>query len=248
MFAQAGNSEVGRDFAAKYAEMIYAAAQFIEKAHAFYDDVKARVAKFGRDPDYLKVMPGLSFAIGRTRQEAQDKFDALEAAVDFRGELNLMGQDMAGYDLDGPLPDLPEPANGKGRWKQLTALARRENLTVRQLFLRFNAFRAPRIRTGSSHQPPRSSHPSPDERTTMTETLDTLCTHAAPFQPGSASLSRMAGWKMPFAHRGRSSARSWNRTTSRHANPISATPCEIQCATAATSRQSAPRRSAATRA
>jgi len=150
VFAQAGNSEVGRDFAAKYAEMIYAAAQFIEEAHAFYDDVKGRVTKFGRDPDHLKVMPGLSFAIGRTRQEAQDKFDALEAAVDFRGELNLMGQDMTGYDLDGQLPDLPEPANGKGRWKQLTALARRENLTVRQLFLRFNAVRGHRVVIGTA--------------------------------------------------------------------------------------------------
>jgi alkanesulfonate monooxygenase len=150
VFVQAGNSDVGRDFAAKYAEMIYAAAQFVEDAHAFYDDVKGRMAKYGRDPDHLKVMPGLSFAIGRTREEAQDKFDALETAVDFKGELNLMGQDMSGYPLDGPLPDLPEPANGKGRWLQLTALARRENLTIRQLFLRFNAVRGHRVVIGTA--------------------------------------------------------------------------------------------------
>ena len=72
-----------------------------------------------------------------------------EAAVDFSGELNLMGQDMSGYPLDGPLPDLPEPENGKGRWKQLTALARRENLTIRQLFLRFNAVRGHRVAIGT---------------------------------------------------------------------------------------------------
>ncbi len=149
VFAQAGNSEVGRDFAAKYAEMIYAAAQFLEEAQHFYADVKGRMAKYGRDPDTLKVMPGLSFAIGSSRQEAQDKFAALEDAVDFSGELNLMGQDVSGYPLDGPLPDLPEPENGKGRWKQLTALARRENLSIRQLFLRFNAVRGHRVVIGT---------------------------------------------------------------------------------------------------
>jgi alkanesulfonate monooxygenase len=149
VFVQAGNSEVGREFAAKYAEMIYAAAQFIEDAQSFYADVKGRMAKYGRDPDHLKVMPGLSFAIGSSRQEAQDKFSALEEAVDFSGELNLMGQDVSGYPLDGPLPDLPEPENGKGRWRQLTALARRENLTIRQLFLRFNAVRGHRVVIGT---------------------------------------------------------------------------------------------------
>ncbi|MDP5278265.1 LLM class flavin-dependent oxidoreductase [Sphingomonas sp. DG1-23] len=149
VFVQAGNSEVGREFAAKYAEMIYAAAQFIEEAQRFYADVKGRMAKHGRDLDTLKVMPGLSFAIGSSLQEAQDKFAALESAVDFSGELNLMGHDVSAYPLDGPLPDLPEPENGKGRWRQLTALARRENLTIRQLFLRFNAVRGHRVAIGT---------------------------------------------------------------------------------------------------
>jgi len=150
VFAQAGNSEVGRDFAARHANMIYAAAQFIEDAQAFYADVKRRVVAHGRHPDELKVMPGLSFTIAGSKQEAQDKFAALEAAVDFSGDLNLMGHDVSAYPLDGPLPDLPEPENGKGRWRQLTALARRENLTIRQLFLRFNAVRGHRVVLGTA--------------------------------------------------------------------------------------------------
>jgi len=150
VFAQAGNSDTGRDFAAKHDEMIYAAAQFIEDAQSFYADVKGRMAQYGRDPDTLKVMPGLSFTIGSSLQEAQDKFGALEEKVDFSGDLNLMGQDVSAYPLDGPLPDLPEPENGKGRWRQLTALARRENLTIRQLFLRFNAVRGHRVVLGTA--------------------------------------------------------------------------------------------------
>ena len=150
VFAQAGNSEVGRDFAARHANMIYAAAQFIEEAQSFYKDVKERVVAHGRHPDELKVMPGLSFTIAGSRQEAQDKFGALEEAVDFSGDLNLMGHDVSAYPLDGPLPDLPEPENGKGRWRQVTALARRENLTIRQLFLRFNAVRGHRVVLGTA--------------------------------------------------------------------------------------------------
>ncbi len=150
VFAQAGNSETGRDFAARHAEMIYAAAQFIEDAQAFYADVKRRAVAHGRDPDTVKVMPGLSYTIGGSLQEAQDKFGALEAAVDFSGDLNLMGHDVSAYPLDGPLPDLPEPENGKGRWGQLTALARREKLTIRQLFLRFNAVRGHRVVLGTA--------------------------------------------------------------------------------------------------
>ena len=150
VFAQAGNSEVGRDFAARHAEMIYAAAQFIEDAQSFYADVKGRMTAYGRDADALKVMPGLSFTIGTSIQEAQDKFGALEDAVDFTGLRDLMGQDVSGYPLDGPLPDLPEPENGKGRWRQLTALARRENLTIRQLFLRFHAVRGHRVVLGTA--------------------------------------------------------------------------------------------------
>jgi alkanesulfonate monooxygenase SsuD/methylene tetrahydromethanopterin reductase-like flavin-dependent oxidoreductase (luciferase family) len=60
-----------------------------------------------------------------------------------------MGHDVSDYPLDGPLPELPEPENGKGRWRQLTALARRENLTIRQLFLRFNAVRGHRVVLGT---------------------------------------------------------------------------------------------------
>lgn len=149
VFVQAGNSDTGREFAAKYAEMIYAAAQFLEDAQAYYADVKGRMAKYGRDPDQLKITPGLSFTIGKTDQEAQDKFDALQEAVDFSGDLNLMGNDVSGYPLDGPLPDLPEPSNGKGRWQQITTLARRENLTLRQLFLRFNVVRGHRVVIGT---------------------------------------------------------------------------------------------------
>ncbi len=137
VFVQAGNSETGREFAARVAEMTYCSAQSLEIAQAYYGDVKRRMAKYGREEDQLKITPGLSVVVAETDQEAQDRFNALQEAVDFIN-LNLMGYDLSDYPLDGPLPDLPEKENGKGRIQQLIALARSENLTIRDLVLRFN--------------------------------------------------------------------------------------------------------------
>lgn len=152
VIVQAGNSDTGREFAAKYAEVIYASAQFLEDAQAYYRDVKGRMARYGRHPDHLKITPGLSYAIGSSEQEARDKFEALQASVNFTGPIELGGHDLTGYDLDGPLPNLPEPANGKGRWQQLLTLARRENLSIRQLILRFNVVRGHRVLLGTPEQ------------------------------------------------------------------------------------------------
>lgn len=139
VIVQAGNSDTGREFAARVAEMTYCSAQSLEVAQAYYADVKGRMAKYGRDPDQLKITPGLSAVVAPTDQEAQDKFAELQNKVDFSRGVNLMGLDVSGYPLDGPLPEnLSIPENGKGRIQQLVELARRENLTIRQLVLRFN--------------------------------------------------------------------------------------------------------------
>jgi alkanesulfonate monooxygenase SsuD/methylene tetrahydromethanopterin reductase-like flavin-dependent oxidoreductase (luciferase family) len=141
VLVQAGNSETGREFAARTAEMTYCSAQTLEEAKAYYDDVKGRMAKYGRDPDQLKVAPGLSVVVGESDQQAQDRFGQLQELIDFSKGVTLGGADLSGYDVDGPLPDLVESDNGKGRFRQLVALARRENLTIRQLVYRFSTSR-----------------------------------------------------------------------------------------------------------
>jgi FMN-dependent oxidoreductase (nitrilotriacetate monooxygenase family) len=141
VFVQAGNSETGREFAARIAEMTYCSAQSLKDAQAYYADVKGRMAKYGRDPEQLKIAPGLSVVVGESDQQAQDRFAELQELIDFSKGVNLGGTDLSGYDLDGPLPDLPESENGKGRFQQLVALARRENLTIRQLVYRFSTSR-----------------------------------------------------------------------------------------------------------
>lgn len=152
VFFQAGNSDTGREFAAQYAEVVYAAAQSLEEAKAYYSDVKGRMAKYGREPEDLKVTPGLFYHLGRTRDEAQEKYESFRDAVDLSGSRRvLFGVDVSGYPLDEPLPEnLPEPTNGRGRWRQLSELARRENLTIREIILRFTTVQGHRIVVGTA--------------------------------------------------------------------------------------------------
>lgn len=152
VFFQAGNSDTGREFAAQYAEVVYAAAQSLEEAKAYYGDVKGRMAKYGREPEDLKVTPGLFYHLGRTREEAQEKYESFRDAVDLSGSRRvLFGVDVSGYPLDEPLPhNLPEPTNGRGRWRQLTELARRESLTIREIILRFTTVQGHRIVVGTA--------------------------------------------------------------------------------------------------
>ena len=66
LLVQAGSSEDGKEFAARYAEAVFTAQQTLEDAQAFYADLKRRASAAGRDPDRVKVLPGIVPAIGST--------------------------------------------------------------------------------------------------------------------------------------------------------------------------------------
>ncbi|MGO4197501.1 LLM class flavin-dependent oxidoreductase [Rhizobium sp. YAF28] len=141
VLVQAGASEPGKELAARTAEAIFAAQITLEEAVAFYADVKGRLAKFGRSHDDLKILPGIFPVVGRTESEAQEKFESLQALIQPEVGLNLISQlsgvDLSAYPLDGLVPDDPPATNaGKSRQALVLDLARRENLTVRQLYLR----------------------------------------------------------------------------------------------------------------
>jgi N-acetyl-S-(2-succino)cysteine monooxygenase len=139
VIVQAGASEDGQDFAAQTAEVIFTAQQTLEEAQAFYAGIKGRLAQYGRSPDQLKIMPGVFPVIGHTEKEAKEKYDQLQNLIHPSVGLallsgNIGGFDLTAYPLDGPLPELPETNLNKSRQKLVTDLARRENLTIRQLY------------------------------------------------------------------------------------------------------------------
>lgn len=138
---QAGSSEPGKALAARTAEVVFTAQQTLGNAQAFYADVKGRLGSYGRQPDQLKIMPGISPVIGRTQSEAEDKYQQLQDLVEPRVGLGLLsgmagGFDLSGYDLDGPLPQLPTSNSMQSRQALFIDLARRENLSIRQLYLK----------------------------------------------------------------------------------------------------------------
>jgi FMN-dependent oxidoreductase (nitrilotriacetate monooxygenase family) len=139
VIVQAGASDDGQDFAASTAEVVFTAQQTLAEAQTFYNGLKGRLATYGRSPEDLKIMPGVFPVIGKTEAEAKEKYDQLQNLIHPRVGLallsgNLGGFDLSAYPLDDPLPDLPETNLNKSRQKLVTDLARRENLTIRQLY------------------------------------------------------------------------------------------------------------------
>jgi len=135
----AGESDNAQELAARCADVVYGGQPNIDDARAYYASVKGRMAKYGRDPDELKMMPGIMAFVGRTLQEARDKFDRMQALIEPRLGLGLLTvssfPDYTGYDLDGPVPDLPMPGGRKSEFVVgALAKAKRENLTIRQLY------------------------------------------------------------------------------------------------------------------
>ncbi|PPQ34489.1 LLM class flavin-dependent oxidoreductase [Rhodopila globiformis] len=137
VIVQAGASEAGRQIAAETAEMVFAAGGPIAEARRFYADVKGRAAALGRNPDHLKILPGALVVVAGTVAEARRKRDLLDSLVHpDSGIASLsiaLGCDASAFDLDGPLPDIPETNQSKSGRQRVIDRARRENLTVRQL-------------------------------------------------------------------------------------------------------------------
>jgi alkanesulfonate monooxygenase len=137
VIVQAGASDAGRQLAAETAEMVFAAGGSIEAARAFYADVKGRMQKIGRDPEHLKILPGALVIVGETMEEAQAKKQLLDSLVHPDSGLAslsvALGCDASGFELDAPLPDIPETNASKSSRERVIELAKRNNFTVRQL-------------------------------------------------------------------------------------------------------------------
>jgi FMN-dependent oxidoreductase (nitrilotriacetate monooxygenase family) len=150
---QAGSSGPGQDLAARTADVVFTAQQSIEEAKAFYKSLKERVACAGRQADDVAVMPGFLPVIGRTSAEAAEKLAELDQWTDIKSAMPLLeeriGHELTEYDPDGLLPDLPISDQLRSRAELLTALARRENLTIRQLALRVAAGRGHHVVLGT---------------------------------------------------------------------------------------------------
>jgi FMN-dependent oxidoreductase (nitrilotriacetate monooxygenase family) len=160
LLVQAGSSEDGKDFAAKWAEAVFTAQPTLAESQTFYADLKRRAAAAGRDPDHVVILPGIVPVIGDTEAEAR-KLDAeLDRLIGPRYALtqiaNTLKVDPSRLALDEPLPaDLPDEEEIEGAKSRRTLIvdwARRENLTVRQLIGKLGGGRGHRTFTGTPVQ------------------------------------------------------------------------------------------------
>lgn len=158
VIVQAGASDAGRELAAETAEAIFSPHLNIPAAKEYYDDVKGRMAKYGREPHELKILPGLSAIVRPTQAEAEEDFEYIQSLIHpiVGREIlaTMLGNiDLSGYDLDEELPDLELVSNAsRGHFDSIMAMAREEKLTIRQLGQRCAGARGKNSIHGSPEQ------------------------------------------------------------------------------------------------
>ncbi len=138
---QAGSSGPGRDLAARVADVVFTAQNTDEAAQEFRTDVRRRAQEKGRDPNSIKVMPGLMPILGGTVAEARarkDTLDELSGQAELKKLALRVGVKVTDLELDKPLPiDLimsnPNFKASEGFRNAAVRLAREKNLTVREV-------------------------------------------------------------------------------------------------------------------
>jgi alkanesulfonate monooxygenase len=155
VIVQAGASEQGQELCAETADVAFSAAASLANAQKYYASLKGRMAKYGRPPDELKIMPGIMAVTGRTTQEAQDKYGELQDLIDPKVGLSQLAAslgDLSGYDLDGPVPEDKVNPRMRSRAALMLDMAKRGNLTIRQLYLAVAAGNGHNVVIGSARE------------------------------------------------------------------------------------------------
>ncbi|WIX90558.1 LLM class flavin-dependent oxidoreductase [Amycolatopsis sp. DG1A-15b] len=153
---QAGDSPGGRELAAKYADVVFSANTAYDKALAYAEDLRARLARHGRPADAVRILPGATVVLGDTPADAAERAEDIrrrqitpQRALAFLEQ--YWGADLSACDPHGPLPDI-EPVEGEldpsrgtipiadrtgklDRVKRWRELAEAKNLSIHQLVL-----------------------------------------------------------------------------------------------------------------
>ena len=153
--AQAGSSDIGRELAARSADLVFTAQSILSESQAFCADMRARAERYGRAPGDIKILPGFMPVVGRTDEEAREKFETLQSLIDDTLAMTSLARlcgdlDIYQYDPDGPLPPLPPSNAAKARQALIVELARQENLSIRQVARHLGASSGHRLAHGSA--------------------------------------------------------------------------------------------------
>jgi alkanesulfonate monooxygenase len=141
MLIVAGSSDGAKELAAEEADGMFTAQPEIEEAKQFYADVKGRMAKHGRSPDDLAILPGAMVITGRTDEEAQERHHEFRSHIDLEfGVLylsSLAQADLSGFPLDEPLPDSLRETPTWSRLALMMDISQRDHMTFRELAMHY---------------------------------------------------------------------------------------------------------------
>lgn len=153
---QAGGSEPGLALAARTADVVFSVQQDFAEARAQYEDLKSRLPRFGRTREAVTVLPGVMPVVGRTEREALDRLAQLQSFITPENALMLLserlGVDLEGHALDAPLDAVPRTENSHAFTRTLLNKARREGLTLRDVYNLLGAARGHWVLCGSAVQ------------------------------------------------------------------------------------------------
>lgn len=138
---QAGSSERGREFAARWAEVVFTLQRDTASIKEFRDDLRRRAGEMGRDPDGIRVFPAVQPIIGETTEIAVAKQKYLESLVHPEVAIATLsvhlGIDFSGYDLDGPVPDVAAEGGTRGSYEQILRGSEERGLSLREAAQQF---------------------------------------------------------------------------------------------------------------
>ena len=141
LIIQAGGSPPGQELSARCADLVFSVVNGdTATAKANYDSLKQRMAKYGREPDELAILPGVMPIVGETNEQAKEQLTQLQSwlPLDEKHALTMLSQrlhfDLTSYPFDGPVPEVPHTERGQSFNRALLDRARREKMTLRDLY------------------------------------------------------------------------------------------------------------------
>ena len=162
VLVQAGSSDTGMTFAARYAEAVFTAHMTKATAQEFYRDLKARTVAGGRPADQCLILPGISMIIAGTEAEAKRMERELNEMADVESSLSRLSQRFDGHDFShipldraltaGDFPDPAENQSSRGRTELIVGAVEREKLTMRQLLGKLAGARGHFVMAGTPEQ------------------------------------------------------------------------------------------------
>ena len=138
---QAGSSDRGREFGARWAEVIFTLQHTKADMQDFYNDFKGRMARRGRAPEECVILPSIDVVIGETESLARERAEYVNSLVDTQlGMAQISGHigvDLSRFDPDQPLADIEIEEGSRGSFDVILQGTKAEGLTLGEAARRF---------------------------------------------------------------------------------------------------------------